>query len=42
MRAKMKSRQAIWEAAGVTNVNFTKSDTIVALGGEQDLCREVC
>lgn len=41
MKTKLKSRQAIWEAAGLKNVSFTETDTTVADGGKGDRCKEI-
>eukprot|EP00471_Norrisiella_sphaerica_P009355 CAMPEP_0184501294 /NCGR_PEP_ID=MMETSP0113_2-20130426/47233_1 /TAXON_ID=91329 /ORGANISM="Norrisiella sphaerica, Strain BC52" /LENGTH=535 /DNA_ID=CAMNT_0026890009 /DNA_START=150 /DNA_END=1754 /DNA_ORIENTATION=- len=41
LRAKLKSRQAIWEAAGVPNVNYTESDLPTGQGGVGDRCGEI-
>lgn len=41
LRTKMMSRQALWEAAGIADVNFTQSDGLVAKGGLVDLCAAV-
>jgi hypothetical protein len=41
LKTKMKSRQAVWEAAGVKNVNFTETDIPTAEGGASDRCAEI-
>jgi hypothetical protein len=41
LKTKIKSRQAIWHAAGVADANFTKTDAAVAAGGEADRCGEI-
>jgi hypothetical protein len=38
LKTKLKSRQAIWEAAGIAHVNFTESDATLLEGGKQDNC----
>ena len=41
LKTKLKSRQAIWEAAGIEALNFTHTDTAVEAGGEEDRCGEI-
>mmetsp|Transcript_3814 Transcript_3814/g.5919 ORF Transcript_3814/g.5919 Transcript_3814/m.5919 type:complete len:579 (+) Transcript_3814:59-1795(+) len=41
LKAKLKSRQSIWEAAGVPNVNYTASDVPTGEGGDGDRCAEI-
>lgn len=41
LKTKLKSRQAVWEAAGVANVNFTATDEIITDGGVGDRCGEI-
>merc|ERR1719453_732971 len=41
MKTKLKSRQSIWNAAGLQDVNFTESDIGVAEGGSGDRCGEI-
>lgn len=41
MKTKLKSRQAIWEAAGLKNVSFTETDVTVTDGGKGDRCKEI-
>lgn len=41
MNTKLKSREAIWQAAGVQNVNFTETDVSILEGGSGDRCGEI-
>ncbi len=41
LKTKLKSRQAIYEAAGIPNVNLTLSDMPISAGGVADLCGEI-
>mmetsp|Transcript_24346 Transcript_24346/g.35707 ORF Transcript_24346/g.35707 Transcript_24346/m.35707 type:complete len:589 (+) Transcript_24346:59-1825(+) len=41
LKTKLKSRQAIWEAAGVLNASFTETDKPAAAGGTGDRCAEI-
>jgi len=41
LKTKIKSRQAIWHAAGVADANFTVTDAPVNAGGEADRCGEI-
>lgn len=41
LRGKLKSRQAIWQAAGVANVSFIETDTSISKGGKHDICSEI-
>ncbi len=41
LKTKIKSRQAIWQAAGVQNVSFVETDASVGSGGEGDRCGEI-
>lgn len=41
LKTKLKSRQAIWEAAGVLNVTRSETDLTVGQGGSGDRCREI-
>eukprot|EP00051_Salpingoeca_urceolata_P027436 m.481480 g.481480 ORF g.481480 m.481480 type:complete len:651 (+) comp22179_c0_seq1:58-2010(+) len=41
LRTKLKSRQTIWEAAGIAGVNLTQSDQPKVKGGLHDLCGEI-
>ena len=41
LKTKLKSRQAVWEAAGVQNVSRTNTDITVGEGGVSDRCREI-
>jgi hypothetical protein len=38
LKTKLKSRQAVWEAAGVQNVSYAQTDLIVTDGGDGDRC----
>ncbi|GMI36778.1 hypothetical protein TeGR_g4623, partial [Tetraparma gracilis] len=41
LKTKIKSRQAIWHAAGVSDANYTQTDAAVEAGGEADRCGEI-
>ncbi|GMH82641.1 hypothetical protein TL16_g09328 [Triparma laevis f. inornata] len=41
LKTKIKSRQAIYQAAGVTNVSYVEMDASIADGGEGDRCGEI-
>ena len=41
LKTKLKSRQAVWEAAGVANVSRAETDLTVGQGGSGDRCREI-
>lgn len=41
LKTKVKSRQAIWEAAGLKNVSYTYTDEFPSEGGSGDRCAEI-
>ena len=41
LKTKLKSRQAVWEAAGLKNVSYVESDVSIAKGGKGDRCAEI-
>lgn len=41
LKTKLKSRQAVWEAAGIPDVDFQISDTPSLQGGPADHCGEI-
>jgi len=41
LKTKLKSRQAVWEAAGLKNVNFNETDLPTLEGGVSDRCAEI-
>ncbi len=41
LKTKLKSRQAIWQAAGLIKSNYTVTDVAVEAGGESDRCGEI-
>jgi hypothetical protein len=41
MKTKLKSREAVWEAAGVQNVTYLETDTPTSIGGGADRCGEI-
>ena len=41
LKTKLKSRQAVWEAAGIPDVDFTQSDKPTKEGGVSDNCAEI-
>ncbi|CAM9266739.1 unnamed protein product [Ectocarpus fasciculatus] len=41
LKTKIKSRQAVWEAAGVKNVSYVETDVVAREGGTGDRCKEI-
>ena len=41
LKTKIKSRQAVWEAAGVQNVSYIETDGFPKDGGSGDRCGEI-
>eukprot|EP00604_Paraphysomonas_vestita_P003231 CAMPEP_0174821450 /NCGR_PEP_ID=MMETSP1107-20130205/8139_1 /TAXON_ID=36770 /ORGANISM="Paraphysomonas vestita, Strain GFlagA" /LENGTH=380 /DNA_ID=CAMNT_0016038471 /DNA_START=298 /DNA_END=1437 /DNA_ORIENTATION=+ len=41
LKTKLKSRQAVWQAAGLIDTQFNDTDLIITEGGNHDICGEI-